>query len=221
MKYGAAAKQYFVSKGLPVSFPKKDSEDYKAIMNIMRASPAALAASGDATGNSSVSADVAMAGGEKKVKRKYTKKTTAAPAPGASQDTPTKAGGNTTLIDQPHINKQAEAAVVDAPEKAPVKKRKPRAVKADGETPQQNLLNANAVENASMMVMPSDMPGLAEQIKKVLEVRPEGIPERTEIKTKPEILTSKTTEGKRTDDAKALSGRAPFSFSAVRHLLRQ
>ena len=221
MRYGEAAKKYFSEKGMPVHFPKKDSEDYRGIMTIMKASGAALAASGDATGNSAVSAQVAAAGGEKKVRKARPKKEVTAKAPGASQDTPTKAGGNTTLIDQPHINKQAEAAVVQDAEKPPVKKRKPRAVKADGETPQQNLLTANAVENASMHIVPAAYPGLAEQIKKVVEVKPEGIPERKELKTKPEIMTSKTTEGKRTDDAKAIAGRAPFSFQAVRHLLRQ
>lgn len=220
MRYGAAAKQYFQSKGLPVSFPKKDSEDYKAIMNIMRSSTAALAASGDATGNSAVSADVALAGAEKKVKRKYTKKTTEAPKPGPPADTPAKPDG-TTLIDQPHVSKQAIAEVVEEPEKKPVRRRKPKAIQADGETPQQNLLNANAVDNGSMNIVPAAYPGLEGQIKKVLEVKPEGIPERKELKMKPEIMTSKTTEGKRTDDPRAVAGRAPFSFQAIRHMLRQ
>ena len=221
MRYGEAAKQYFQSKGMPVSFPKRDSEDYKGIMSIMKASGAALAASGDATANSAVSAQVAVAGGEKKVRKARPKKEKEAPAAKGSDATPTKAGGSTTLIDQPHITKQSEAAVVDDVEAKPKKKRAPRAVQRDGETPQQNLLNANAVENGSMMIVPAAYPGLEGQIKKVLEVKPEGIPERKEVKMKPEILTSKTTEGKRSDDSKGLSGRAPFSFQAVRHLLRQ
>ena len=211
MRYGEAVKKYFADRGESVHFPKKDSEHYKAIR--------ALMASGDVTGDSAVSAAAAPL--EKKARRVSKKKEVAAKAPGAPQDTPTKAGGHTTLIDQPHVTKQAEAAVVDAPEKPPVKKRKPRAVKADGETPQQNLLTANAVDNGSMHVVPAAYPGLKGQIEKVLEVKPEGIPERKEMKMKPEILTSKTTEGKRTDDRPALSGRAPFSFQAVRHLLRQ
>ena len=221
MRYGDAVKQYFAGKGQAVHFPKKGSAEYDEIRTLMGRSAAAMAAAGDATANSAVSAQVAVAGGEKKVRKARAKKETVAKAPGASQDTPTKAGGNTTLIDQPHINKQAEAAVVEAPEKPPVKKRKPRAVKADGETPQQNLLNANADENVSMHIVPAAYPGLAEQITKVVEVKPEGIPERSEVKTKPEIMTSKTTEGKRTPDPRAISGRAPFSFQAVRQLLRQ
>ena len=220
MRYGEAVKKYFSEKGQAVHFPKKGSAEYEEIRTLMGRSAAAMAAAGDATANSAVSAQVAVAGGEKKVRKARAKKETKAAAPGASADTPAKPEG-TTLIDQPHVSKQAIAAVVPDAEKPPVKKRKPRAVKADGETPQQNLLTANAVENASMHVVPAALPGLAEQIKKVLDVKPEGIPERKEIKEKPEILTSKTTEGKRTDDPKAISGRAPFSFSAVRHLLRQ
>lgn len=222
MRYGDAVKQYFAAKGQAVHFPKKGSAEYDEIRTLMGRSGAAMAAAGDATANSAVSAQVAVAGGEKKVRKAGPKKEKKAPAPGASQDTPTKAGGNTTLIDQPHVTAQAVAAVVDAPEKPPVKKRKPRAVKADGETPQQNLLNANADQNVSMHVVPAAFPGLAEQIKKVVDVKPEGIPERKAIKTKPEIMTSKTTEGKRTPDSHAIAGaRVPFSFSAVRHLLRQ
>ena len=221
MRYGDAVKQYFAAKGQAVHFPKKGSSEYEEIRTLMGRSGAAMAAAGDATANSAVSAQVAVAGGEKKVRKARPKKEVVAKAPGASQDTPTKAGGNTTLIDQPHINKQAEAAVVQDAEKPPTKTRKPRAVKADGETPQQNLLTANAVDNGSMHIVPAAYPGLAEQIKKVVDVKPEGIPERKELKMKPEILTSKTTEGKRTDDAKALAGRSPFSFQAVRHLLRQ
>jgi len=221
MRYGDAVKKYFSEKGQAVHFPKKGSAEYEEIRTLMGRSAAAMAAAGDATANSAVSAQVAVAGGEKKVRKSRAKKEVEAKAPGPSQDTPTKAGGNTTLIDQPHVTKQSEAAVVDAPEKKPVRRRKPKAVGADGETPQQNLLDANAVENASMRVVPAALPGLEEQIKKVLEVKPEGIPERKEVKMKPEIMTSKTTQGKRTPDAMSITGRAPFSFQAVRHLLRQ
>ena len=219
MKYGEAAKKYFQAKGQPVSFPKKDSEDYKGIMSLMRESGAAAMAAGDATANSAVSAQAAPL--EKKVKRAYKKKEKAAPAPGPSQDTPTKAGGSTTLVDQPHVTAQAVAAVVPDAEKEPKKKRAPRAVKSDGETPQMNLLKANADENASMAITPAAYPGLKGQIEKVLEVRPEGIPESKKKEFKAEMMVSKTTEGKRTDDPKAVMARAPFSFQAVRHLLRQ
>ena len=221
MRYGEAVKKYFSEKGQAVHFPKKDSEDYKAIMTLMGRSGAALAASGDATANSAVSAQVAVAGGEKKVRKSRPKKEVKAPEPGKPQDTPTKAGGHTTLIDQPHVTAQSVAAVVPDAEKPPVKKRAPRAVKADGETPQQNLLDANTVENASMHVVPAAYPGLKGQIEKVLDVKPEGIPERKAVKTKPEIMTSRTTVGKRTDDPHAVAARAPFSFQAIRHLLRQ
>ena len=220
MRYGDAVKQYFSAKGQAVHFPKRGSEDYEAIRTLMTRSGAAAAAAGDATANSAVSAQVAAAGVEKKVRKARPKKAAAAPAPGAPQDTPTKPEG-TTLVDQPHVTKQSVAAVVPDAEKPPVKKRKPRAVQADGESPEMNLLKANTVENASMNIVPAAYPGLEGQIKKVLDVRPEGVPTRSEVKTKPEIMTSKTTEGKRTDDAKAIMGRAPFSFSAVKHLLRQ
>lgn len=221
MRYGEACKQYFAGKGQAVHFPKKGSQEYEEIRTLMGRSGAALAASGDATANSAVSAQVAVAGGEKKVRKARPKKEVAAKAPGAPQDTPTKAGGHTTLVDQPHVTAQSVAAVVPDAEKPPVKKRKPRAVKADGETPQQNLLTANAVENGSMHIVPAAYPGLKGQIEKVLDVKPEGIPERKALKTKPEIMTSRTTVGKRTDDVPAVTARAPFSFQAIRHMLRQ
>lgn len=221
MKYGEAVKKYFGDKGQSVHFPKKGSSEYEEIRTLMGRSAAAMAAAGDATANSAVSAQVAVAGGEKKVRKARAKKETVAKAPGAPQDTPTKAGGHTTLIDQPHVTAQSVAAVVPDAEKKPVKKRAPRAIKADGETPQQNLLNANTVENASMHIVPANYPGLKGQIEKVLGERPEGIPERKALKMKPEIMTSKTTVGKRTDDAPAVAARAPFSFNAIKHLLRQ
>ena len=218
MRYGEAVKKYFSEKGLPVSFPKKGTDQYNEIRALMTRSGDAAAAAGDATANSAVSAAAAPL--EKKVRKSRPKKGKAAPAPGAPADTPIKPEG-TTLIDQPHVTKQAVAAVVEDAEKKPRKKRAPRAIQRDGETPQENLLKANAVENGSMHITPAAYPGLAEQIKKVLEVKPEGVPETTEKKATAEIMTSKTTAGKRTDDPKAISGRAPFSFAAVRHLLRQ
>ena len=221
MRYGEAVKKYFAEKGQAVHFPKKGSEDYEAIRTLMARSGAAMAAAGDATANSAVSAQVAVAGGEKKVRKSRPKKDVKAAAPGAPQDTPTKAGGSTMLLDQPHITKQSEAAVVDAPEKKPERRRKPRAVQADGETPQMNLLKANADENGSMAIVPAAYPGLEGQIKKVLDVKPEGIPKKKKTSDSAEIMTSKTTEGKRTDDPVAVAGRAPFSFQAIRHMLRQ
>ena len=219
MRYGDAVKKYFGEKGQAVHFPKKGSKEYEEIRAIMSQSGAAAAAAGDATGSSAVSAAAAPL--EKKVRKSRPKKEKAAPAPGASQDSPTKAGGHTTLIDAPHVTAQAVAAVVEDTEKKPRKKRAPKAIQRDGLPPTEDLLRANAVENGSMHITPAAYPGVVEQIKKVLEVKPEGVPTRSEVKTKPEIMTSKTTEGKRTDDPKAISGRAPFSFSAVRHLLRQ
>ena len=213
MKYGAAVKAYYASKGQPVSFPKKGSDDHKAIK--------ALMASGDVTADSAVSAAAAPL--EAKAKRVSKKKASVAAPPGApaGDAAPTKAGGHTTLLDQPHINKDSVAAVDENPVAAPKKARKPRAVQADGESPQMNLLKALTEENSGTRVAPAEFPGLKEQVEKVLEVKPEGIPERKKKVEKAVSELSKTTEGKSAPDMKAIEGRAPFSFAAIRQMLRQ
>lgn len=206
--YGAAAKEYFASRGEKFSLPKKDSEHYKAIR--------ALMASGDVTGDSAVSAAAAPL--EKKVRKVSKKKEVDAKAPGPA-DKPIKPE-TTTLIDSEHLNKKVVDGVVEAAEKAPVKKRKPRAVQSDGLSPQQNLEKKLTEENAHIQVVPADFPGLKDQIAKVLDVKPEGVPEKPAKPAKPEMMKSKTTEGKKTVDPPAVQARAPFSFTAMRALLR-
>jgi hypothetical protein len=190
--------------------PKKDSEDYKAVR--------ALIASGDVTADSAVSAAAAPL--EKKVRKVSKRKESAAAPAKHSAETPAKPDG-TTLLDQPHIDKQAIAEVVPDAEKKPVKKRAPKAIQRDGETPQMNHLKALTEQNSGMAIVPADYPGLKGQIEKVLEVRPEGIPESKKKVETAEIMLSKSTEGKTAPDMKAIEGRAPFSFSAIRQMLRQ
>lgn len=196
--------------GKPVTFPKRDSDDYKAIR--------ALMASGDIAAGSGVSAEAALATGEVKVRRPR-KKADAAP-PKKSDDAPAKPG-NTTLIDAPHVDKQALKEVVDDPEAKPVRRRKPRAVKADGLPPQAQQLKALTEQNSGMAIVPADYPGLEGQIKKVLDIRPEGIPERKKKVMEADITASATQSHNTTPDRKAVEARAPFSFSAIRHMLRQ
>lgn len=211
MSYGAAVKAYYGAAGRAVSFPKKGSEEHAAIR--------ALMASGDIAAGSGVSAEVALASKEVKV-RKPRKKGDAAP-PKKDADIPTKAGGNTTLIDQPHINKESEAAIDKDPVAAPVKKRKPRAVKADGLSPQQQHLEALTEQNAGIHIAPAAYPDLKDQIKKVLEVKPEGIPERKKRVVKANIEESATQSRNKAPDMPAIEARAPFSFSSIKQLLRQ
>lgn len=210
MKYAAAVKQYFASKGEKLHFPAKGSAEHSAIR--------ALMASGDVTGDSAVSAAAAPL--EKKARKAREKKAAPAPHPGKPEHVAAKPEG-TTLLDQPHIDKKAIKEVIEEPEKAPVSKRKPRAVKADGLTPQAQNLKATTEMNSGTMVAPANYPGLEGQIKKVLDVRPEGIPERKAMRQVTIGVESKTLEGDKTDDPKALSARAPFSFASVKHLLRQ
>ena len=210
LSYAAAVKQYFASKGEKLHFPAKGSAEHSAIR--------ALMASGDVTGDSAVSAAAAVL--EPKAEKAEPKRSKKVAPSKKSENVPAKPEG-TTLLDQPHINKEAIKEVVPEPEKAPVKKRKPRAVKADGLTPEAQNLKAATELNSGTMIAPADYPGLEGQIKKVLDVRPEGIPERKKKREVTIAKESKTLEGDKTDDAPAVQARAPFSFQSIRHLLRQ
>jgi hypothetical protein len=209
MKYADALKAYYAKEGKPVSFPKKGSAEHSAIR--------ALMASGDVTGNSAVSAAAKPL--EKKARKAAPKKSKDAPAPKGTDEKPIKPDG-TTLIDEEHVNKKVVDGVVEAAEKKPVAKRKPRAVQSDGLTAQAQVMEQLTDKNAHIQIVPADYPGLKGQIEKVLEVKPEGVPEKPKKPSKAEIMKSKTTEGKKTVDAPAVEARAPFSFSAIRQLLR-
>jgi len=210
MKYADALKAYYAKAGKPVSFPKKGSAEHSAIR--------ALMASGDVTGDSAVSAAAKPL--EKAARRSTKKKEIAAPAPkAAASDKPIKPEG-TTLIDEEHLNKKVVDGVVEAAEKKPIRKRKPKAVQSDGLNPQAQVLDQLTDKNAHIQVTPADFPGLKDQIEKVLDVKPEGVPEKPKKPSKAEMMKSKTTEGKKTPDPLAVMARAPFSFSAIRQLLR-
>jgi hypothetical protein len=208
MSWGAAVKAYHAKKGTPFSMPKKDSEMYKEIR--------ALVASGDIAPNagSAVSADAAVA--TKVVKPKKARKAKDAPTATKPAETPAKLGG-TTLIDTPHVSKQAIEKVEDDAAKPAPKKRRPRAVQSDGLSPQQNLEKKLTEENSHMMVAPAAYPDLKEQLAKVLDKVPEGIPTKRERKPR----VSKTLEHNKAPDMAAIEGAAPFSFAAVKKLLRQ
>ena len=224
MKYHEAAKMYYQKTGKPFAMAKKGSDDYKAIC--------ALMASGDVAGGSSVNVEVGLA--TKKVSpeevlleaqgskgKKRAKKM--APPPSETDTKPAKADSEakTALIDVPHLTEKVEKKIEDAPEKPPKKKRAPRAVKADGLTPQQQLLRSDTEQNSGMRVTPANYPGLEEQIKKVLDVKPEGIPPKKEKIDKPVIQRSATQRKNKAPDMPAIEERAPFSFAAMRQLLRQ
>jgi len=207
MKYGDALKMYYGKLGKKVEFPKKGSAEHAEIRKLM--------ASGDIAPGSGVSAAAAMATGE--VKHKKVRKAKAAPMPKTSDDVPAKPE-NTTLIDQPHVDKKTLKEVEEDAAKPPPKKRKPRATQSDGLTPQQNLLAKDADQNAHMKVAPAAFPDLKQQLEKVLEKVPEGVPTKKERKPR----VSKTLAANSAPDMKAVEGeRAPFSFSAIRQLLRQ
>lgn len=210
MSYAAAVKQYFASKGEKLHFPAKGSAEHSAIR--------ALMASGDVTGDSAVSAAASVL--EPKA-QKAEPKASKDVAPSRKRASKPAKPENTTLLDQPHVDKKAISEVVEEPEKKPVKKRAPRAVKADGLSPEMQNLKAATEMNSGTLVAPADYPGLEGQIKKVLEVKPEGIPERKKKREVTIAKESKTLAGDRTDDPKAVEARAPFSFASIKHLLRQ
>ena len=213
MKYHEALKAYYGKLGKKVEFPKKGSKEHSEIC--------ALMASGDIAAGSGVSAEIALASGEVKIKKPRGKK--AAPPPKETDIKPAKAESEakTALIDVPHLTAKVEKAVEENPEKPPPKKRAPKAVKADGLTPQQQLLRSDTEQNSGMKIAPANYPGLEDQIKKVLDVKPEGIPAKKEKIDKPVIQRSATQRENKAPDMPALEERAPFSFAAIRQLLRQ
>lgn len=213
MKYHEALKAYYGKLGKKVEFPKKGSAEHAAIR--------ALMASGDIAAGSGVSAEAALGSGEVKVKR--AKKAGAAPKPGKPENTPAKAESEakTTLLDVPHLDKDTKKEVEEAPEKPPVKKRKPRAVKTNGLSPEQQLLKSDTELNSGMKIAPAAYPDLKEQIAKVLDVKPEGIPESKKKIEKATIARSATQRANKTPDLPAITERAPFSFNSLKQLLRQ
>ena len=114
----------------------------------------------------------------------------------------------TKQIDQPM------AMVEDAKKaktKAPVKKR--RGVQSDGKTAGAELKDKLENEQQLDAAISPDMPGQKELIKKELKRKP-----------KAKIVTvgegeERTIEGMKTDDPKAIEGKAPFSFQALRNRL--
>ena len=114
----------------------------------------------------------------------------------------------TKQIDQPMA--MAEEAK-KAKTKAPVRKRK--GVQSDGKTAGAELKDQLQNEQQLDAAMSPDMPGQEERIKKELKRKP-----------KAKIVTvgegeERTLEGMKTDDPKAIEGRAPFSFQALRNRL--
>jgi hypothetical protein len=208
--YASALKEYFSKKGEKVHFPAKGSAEHSEIRKLM--------ASGDIASGSGVSAQVALATGE--VKKKRAGKAVAASGPKASEEAkekPIKPEG-TTLLDANHVDKGTVDGVLENATRKPVVKRKPRAVKANGETPQSNLLESLTQENASMQAVPAAYPGLKEQIEAILAVKPEGLPKKPKSDAKPKEVT---VEKLRTVDPMSLGGgRVPFSFAALKQRIR-
>ena len=210
MKYGEALKLYYGKLGKKAEFPKKGSAEHAEIRKLM--------ASGDIAPGSAVSAKAAEATGQVKKVRVRKAKAAPPPTPAATiaASAPAKPEG-TTLIDQPHVTKKALSEVEDNAAKPAPKKRKPRAVQSDGLTPQQNLLEKATEQNSHMMVAPAAYPDLKSQLEKVLDKVPEGIPAKKERKPR----VSKTLAGNKAPDMPAIEERAPFSFAAIKQLLRQ
>lgn len=212
MKYAEALKHYFGKKGEKVHFPKKGSSEHAEIRKLM--------ASGDIASGSGVSAQVALATGE--VKKKRPGRSKAAPGPKASEvakDAPPPTASKSTIIDPTNsqLNKGQVNSIVDAPEKAPVRRKAGKKVQANGETPQSNLLDALANKNDSTLIAQAAYPGLREQIEAILAVKPEGIPKEKKTRPRKDV----TVESLTTNDPKAIAGeRVPFSFAAFRQKIR-
>lgn len=225
MKYSEAAKAYFQKTGKPFMMPKKGSAEHSAICALMKSGDIAAGSSTNVEvglATKAVSPEEAMLEAQgSKGKKSRAKK--AAPPPKGTDIKPAKADGpaKTTLLDVPHLTEKVEKKIEDAPEKPPVKKRKPRAVKADGLTPQQQLLKSDTEQNSGMKIAPAAYPDLKDQIAKVLDVKPEGIPEIKAKIDEPIIKRSATQRKNKAPDMPAIEERAPFSFAAMKQLLRQ
>ena len=102
---------------------------------------------------------------------------------------------------------------IEDPESAPVVKRK--GVEASGKT--SKMVAAQFIANSNLgpsSAITAQLPGQKEQIEKTLKVR---APKLAPVDPKP---TEKTVDGLKTNDPKAVEARAPFSYNALRLLLR-
>jgi len=110
-------------------------------------------------------------------------------------------------------NPANDEKVIKNPEDAPVAERK--GVQSSGETKkmeaQDFIANRNVGPSAAIT---TQLPGQKEQIKKELKRK---LPKLSPVDPNP---PEKTIKGLKTNDPKAVEAKAPFSFNALRLLLR-
>ncbi len=153
-------------------------------------------------------------GPEHQIKRKAKKATAVSPVATASA----AAGGmgeppahvvKTTEIDAPMAVKKGKKVVKDAAAKPP---KKEKVLQRDGKTTAEDNLETLAVENTGpSAAVSAQLPGQKTAIEGELK-KAKRAP-RTKVKADP---AEPTVEGMKTDDPKAIEGKAPFSTKALR-----
>jgi hypothetical protein len=126
-------------------------------------------------------------------------------------DVPNLPGEGKEVESKKDIVKDAEAVPVAPPKKGLSSTGKPTKVNVNDE-----LLN----EATGNSVIPAQYPGQKESIKKMLKVDKKEVPLSNHEDPNPPTKTT-SARVKHTPDVKAVEGRAPFSFSAMRRMLHQ
>jgi hypothetical protein len=126
-------------------------------------------------------------------------------------DVPNLPGEGKEVESKKDIVKDAEAVPVAPPKKGLSSTGKPTKVNVNDE-----LLN----EATGNSVIPAQYPGQKESIKKMLKVDKKEVPLSNHEDPNPPAKTT-SARVKHTPDVKAVEGRAPFSFSAMRKMLHQ
>ena len=130
----------------------------------------------------------------------------------------------TTPIDVPNLpgeGKEVESKKAVVPDAAAIPDAAPKkGLSSTGKPTKVNANDALLNEATGNSVIPAQYPGQKESIKKMLAVDKKEKPlSNTEVADPPEKTTKARV--KHTPDVKAVEGRAPFSFSALRKMLHQ
>jgi len=104
-----------------------------------------------------------------------------------------------------------EKTVLENPESKPEVKRK--GVESSGKTKKMEAQQFMATENTGNIAISNQLPGQKEEIKKALK---KAVPKLAPVEAKP---PTETVSNLKTDDPKAITARAPFSFNALRRKL--
>ena len=131
----------------------------------------------------------------------------------------------TTPIDVPNLPGEGQEVeskkdIVKDAEAVPVAKPSKKGLSSTGKPQKINVNDELLNESTGNSVIPAQYPGQKESIKKMLDVDKKDVPLSNHEDPNPPAKTTKARV-KHTPDVKAVEGRAPFSFSAMRKMLHQ